>query len=326
MNVCLSHDFELEQVVQEIKRIDAKKVLVQLPEGFKQCFHYLVEKLKENIGKDVEFLLSLNPSYGPCLTDEYGARDTNADLIIHFGHTNYPYYKPLTRTLFIPVEFTEADKNKIISILQSICTEWSRLCIVSSSQHIKLSNALVKELNKCRAIYKGTVYGCTKIDIKDCDSLVVIAGGRFLCIAQYLMYLNIRTDLRLYCIDPYTSTLWNPREEVEKLLRIRFWKIHEALKGRRWLIVSGFYGQSRSELVNTLVEELNKRGFKVFVSKVLKLDRETLINISSMFDVVVVASCPYLAFDFKDLDVPVLTIGEALTILNKVVDGYIYPW
>ncbi|MEM2512102.1 MAG: diphthamide synthesis protein, partial [Ignisphaera sp.] len=116
------------------------------------------------------------------------------------------------------------------------------------------------------------------------------------------------------------------KEEIRKILSTRIWKIHEALNKQRWLIVIGFYGQSRNELVKLLVNKLRERGFDVSVAKVLKIDRESLLNLGSSFDVVVIASCPYLAFDFYDLDIPVLTIGEALMIINGDMSRYIYPW
>jgi len=326
MSVCLDHDFELQSVVKEIERHNAKRILIQLPEGFKQCFNYLVEKLREHLSREVEVILSLNPSFGPCLVDEYSAREVNADLVIHFGHTEYTYYKPAVKTLFIPVEFSGIDVAKLVSILNNFCTLNSRICLVSSSQHIRLCNNLVKLFNKCGITYRGVVFGCTKVDTKDCDILVVVGGGRFLCVSQYLMNLDSKLSLATYCIDPYTYSLWDPKEEVEKMMRVRVWKIYNALNSRRWLIVSGFYGQARDNFVRILAEELKKRGFEVSVAKVLKLDREMLVNISSLFDVIVIASCPYLAFDFQDLEIPVLTVGEAFVILSNAINRYRYPW
>jgi 2-(3-amino-3-carboxypropyl)histidine synthase len=325
MSVCSEHDFELEYVAQVVESHNVKKILVQLPEGFKQCFNYIVEKLREYLSREVEVVLSLNPSYGPCLVDEYSAEELKTDLIIHFGHTEYPFYNPSVKTLFIPVEFVNIDLEKIMSILTNLCSQDKKLCLLSSSQHIKLCNRLTSLSSKCRIVYKGVVYGCTKAGTEECDVLVVVGGGRFLCISQYLMYLR-KSSSTVLCLDPYSYTLWNPKEDVEKILRIRIWKMYNSLNRRRWLIISGFYGQAREKLVNTLVEELKRKNFEVAIAKVLKIDRETLINISNSFDVVVIASCPYLAFDFQDLDIPILTIGEAFAVLNNDIDRYRYPW
>lgn len=326
MSVCLEHNFELDFIAHELKKIKAKRILVQLPEGFRICIDLITQKLREHLGEDIEILYSLNPAYGPCLVDEYGADEVGADIIIHFGHVEYPFYRPSTRTMFIPVEFQAADADKARSLLNTVCKENIRVCLASTSQHIKLCKRLEEIPNKCQVTYKGVVYGCTAFDTENCDILVVVAGGRFSCLSQYLTLFQKEHNLIVYCLDPYVNTLWDPKEEIKKILSIRIWKIHEALNKRRWLIVAGFYGQSRNELVKLLVNKLRKRGFEVSVAKALKIDRESLLNLGSSFDVVVIASCPYLAFDFYDLDIPVLTIGEALMIINGDMSRYIYPW
>jgi len=69
MSVCLEHNFELDLIAQELKKIKAKRILVQLPEGFRICINFITQKLREHIGEDLEILYSLNPAYGPCLVD-----------------------------------------------------------------------------------------------------------------------------------------------------------------------------------------------------------------------------------------------------------------
>lgn len=326
MSVCLEHDFELDLLAQELKKIKARRILVQLPEGFRVCIDLITRKLREHVGEDLEVLYSLNPAYGPCLVDEYSAKEVNADIVVHFGHVEYPFYRPSMRTMFIPVEFQAVDIDKVRSLLNLVCRDDVKVCLVSTSQHIRLCKRLEEISGKCRVVYKGVVYGCTVSNIENCDTLVVVAGGRFNCLSQYLSLLRGDHNLAIHCLDPYTNTLWNPEEEVRKILRVRMWKIHNAFNKRKWLIITGFYGQSRNELMDILVNKLRERGFEVFVSKVLKIDRESLINLGSSFDVVVIASCPYLAFDFYDMDIPVLTIGEAFMVLNGNTSRYIYPW
>ncbi|MEM1644544.1 MAG: 2-(3-amino-3-carboxypropyl)histidine synthase subunit 1/2 [Ignisphaera sp.] len=326
MSICSEHDFKLDLLAQELKKIKARKILMQLPEGFRVCIDLITRKLREYVGEDLEVLYSLNPAYGPCLVDEHSAEEVNADVIIHFGHAEYPFYRPSIRVMFIPVEFQAVDIDKVRSLLNLVCKDNTKVCLVSTSQHIRLCKRLEEISNKCQIVYKGVVYGCTTSDIENCDTLVVVAGGRFNCLSQYLALLKRDHNLTIYCLDPYINILWNPAEEIRKILSVRMWKIYNAFGKRRWLIITGFYGQSRDELTKLLVNKLKERGFEVFVSRVLKIDRELLINLRSSFDVVVIASCPYLAFDFYDLDIPVLTVGEAFMVINGDTSRYIYPW
>uniref|UniRef100_A0A7C2V9D4 2-(3-amino-3-carboxypropyl)histidine synthase n=1 Tax=Ignisphaera aggregans TaxID=334771 RepID=A0A7C2V9D4_9CREN len=326
MDVCLDHDFDLVKVVEEIRKAKARKILVQLPEGFHRCFNSISHALKSSIGNNLEIFLSLNPSYGPCLIDEHTANEINADMIVHFGHVEYPYYRPRVRVLYVPVEYKGVDMHRVKELLASLCREGEKLCIVSTSQHIELCKKLEKELSDCNISYRGTVFGCTHADVRSCSTLLVIAGGRFSCIAQGLQLQSRGSGLRIMCLDPYTYRLWNPAEELVKILRVRMWKVHKALEGKRWLIVSGTYGQSRKELVDMLLNKLREKGFEVDVAKVLRLDRDSIVNIGSSYDVVVVVSCPYQAFDFYDLEVPIITVGEAFMVLAGNIERYIYPW
>lgn len=326
MDVCSEHDFGLSSVVQKIREVNAKTIVVQLPNGFQKCFDYIAQKIKDYVGAQLKIVLSLNPSYGSCLVDEHTAEEIGADIIIHFGHVIYPLYTPRIRTLFIPVEYKGVDINKIKMLFKNICTDYSkRICIASSSQHIELSKDI--ELSDgCSYVYKGVAFGCIPVDVSGCDALVVVAGGRFSCLSQYLALITQNSNLPIYCLDPYSYSLWRPENEVNKFIKVRMWKIFKAMEGKRWLIIMGFYGQARHKIVDVLANKLRSRGFEVSIAKVLKLDRDTIVNLGKGFDVIVVASCPYLAFDFYDMDPPILTIGEAFMVSTGNTERYVYPW
>lgn len=325
MDFCLDYDFEFERVIQKIKEINAKTIVIQLPDGFQRCADYVIQKLKEYSGRELEIILSLNPSYGPCLIDEYSAFEVNADMIVHFGHIEYPLYRPRITTLFIPVEYKAFDVNKIRSLIRSVCRKGKKICITSTSQHIGLSKSL-EDTDECSYKYTGVAFGCIPVNPDECDIVVVIAGGRFGCVSQYLILTSKDIRTTVYCLDPYSYKLWNPENEYSKFMKIRMWKVYEAATRRKWLIVTGYYGQARHELVNTLIDKLRSRGVEIEVAKVLKLSRDVIENLGKGFEVIVIASCPYLAFELYDMDKPVLTIGEALMIANDDMERYVYPW
>lgn len=327
MSFCLDYDFEIERIAQEIRSARPRKILIQLPNGLQRCFDYITQRLREYISReDTEIVLSLNPSHGPCLVDEYVANEVRADLIVHFGHTEYPLHKPGVKTLFVPVEYKSVDIDKIRSLLDSLCTSETTICLVSTSQHIKLCKEIEMKNARCRIVYRGVVFGCIPANSDNCSTLVVVAGGRFSCVSQSLALWSKHQGLQIYCLDPYTYNLWDPKSEYLRLLKIRLWKVNKALSGRKWLIITGFYGQSRTEIVYSLAKKLEESGFEVSISKVFRLSQDVIENLGSSFDAIVIASCPYLAFDLYDLDIPVLTVGEALMILSNSMDRYIYPW
>ncbi|MBC7131412.1 diphthamide synthesis protein, partial [Candidatus Bathyarchaeota archaeon] len=80
------YDFEEERVKQEILRLDAKKVLLQLPEGLKNEGIRLA-KILEKIG--VLPVISADPCYGACDLATDVAESLNLDLIVHYGHSRF---------------------------------------------------------------------------------------------------------------------------------------------------------------------------------------------------------------------------------------------
>lgn len=324
MDICKEFDFEIDKIVKIVLEKKPRRILIQLPDGFRKCFNYISQAIENSIKESINIIFSLNPSYGPCLVDEHSARDVNADLIIHFGHTEYPLYKPSIDTVFIPVEYRGVDLEKIRNLINDICFQDNKICVTATAQHISLAKNLNKK--ECKIMFKGVALGCIPIDTNECDVLVVIAGGMFNCISQYLAAKNRNPKLNIFCLDPYNYRLWSPLKEIDRIIRVRLWKISKASEGRKWLIVTGFYGQSRDVLVEKLIRKAESRGISIDVAKIFKLDRNVIIDMLDSYDAIIVASCPYLAFDFYDIDIPVITIGEAFMILDGDYNRYVYPW
>uniref|UniRef100_A0A7C5XNJ5 2-(3-amino-3-carboxypropyl)histidine synthase n=1 Tax=Ignisphaera aggregans TaxID=334771 RepID=A0A7C5XNJ5_9CREN len=329
MEFCNEFDFEIEKVVKAIKTNDVRKVYIQSSEGFQRCLKLVIDRIRDLLDREIEIFISANPSYGSCLVDEFGAKDINADLIIHFGHTPYPNYSYSVKTLFIPVEYIQVNYVKLLEAIENLCQDDShKICLATTPQHISMAKSICDNIKKCRCIYKGIILGCYPVVSEGCNELIVISGGKFHCIVQSLFESSYGKQTKILCLDPYNYNLWDPTKDVEKILRVRMWKMHQAIDAKNWLIIDGFYGQHREKLLSQLTEMFKVHNKYFTIVKVLKLDRDFLINMEANknFDAIVIVSCPYLAFDFADFDKPVLTVGETFAILNNDINRYIYPW
>ncbi len=315
---CSDYDFEINRIVSSICRHKAKRVVLQAAEGFQRCLTYIVEEIRDRI-KDVEVFVSANPSYGSCLVDEFSVAELNADLLIHIGHDEYPFYKPRIPVVFVRAEYRYSED--VAKALSEIVDE--DVCVVSSYQHVQLAQRIAQEK---RAKYLGIVLGCVQPDVRGCKRIVVVAGGDFHCVALALKYYNAAEHI--LCFDPYTSRQWSVTKEVEHLLRVRMWKVFRCIDARKWLIVDGFYGQSRPKLVNEIVDRIRALGGTAVVAKALRIDEAVLRNLGvESFDCVVITACPRIAIDdLSKMETPVLTPGEALMVLNRRFDRYVYPW
>ncbi len=79
----LGFDFEEERIKHEITKLDAKRVLLQLPEGLKPEAPKLA-KIIEKCGAVA--IISADPCYGACDIAVGEAEGLGVDLIVHFGH------------------------------------------------------------------------------------------------------------------------------------------------------------------------------------------------------------------------------------------------
>ena len=79
----MEYDLELEKAVKEIKKLKAKKVLIQLPDGLKPEATKIVNYLKEKTKADI--FIWLGSCYGAC--DIPNTKDF--DLLIQWGHSKW---------------------------------------------------------------------------------------------------------------------------------------------------------------------------------------------------------------------------------------------
>lgn len=79
-------DFELEKVVAEIKENNAKKVLIQLPDGLKPKAMQIENVLRQKTGAEV--MVWLGSCFGACDIPAE-VEKLGVDLVVQFGHSEY---------------------------------------------------------------------------------------------------------------------------------------------------------------------------------------------------------------------------------------------
>ncbi|HIH32090.1 TPA: hypothetical protein HA235_05270 [Candidatus Woesearchaeota archaeon] len=82
------YDLELDKVVSEIKKEQAKKILIQLGEGLKPRAIEIQEHIQAEMKNDApEIFFWLNSCYGKCdIPDILESRKNEFDMLIQFGH------------------------------------------------------------------------------------------------------------------------------------------------------------------------------------------------------------------------------------------------
>ncbi|HJX49912.1 MAG TPA: diphthamide synthesis protein [Candidatus Nanoarchaeia archaeon] len=81
------YDLELDKVIANIKKNNAKLVLLQFPDGLKLYATAVVDYLREQTKGKVEFIIWMESCFGACDTPILGKElEKKIDLIIQFGH------------------------------------------------------------------------------------------------------------------------------------------------------------------------------------------------------------------------------------------------
>ena len=94
-------DFEEERIKEEITKLGAKRVLLQLPEGLKPEGPRLA-KIIEKCGALP--IISADPCYGACDVAVNEAESLGVDLVVHFGHSKLGHADRILKSCFLPCQ------------------------------------------------------------------------------------------------------------------------------------------------------------------------------------------------------------------------------
>lgn len=84
MSLNSEYDFEINHIIGEIKKNNAKFVGLQFPDGLKKYAVEIADKIEKKTG--AKTVIFTDPVYGACDTKENDAKTLGLDMIIHFGH------------------------------------------------------------------------------------------------------------------------------------------------------------------------------------------------------------------------------------------------
>ena len=80
------YSLEIEKVIEEIKNSNAKRVLLQLPEGLKPKAKEIVDSIEVNC--DCEVFIWFGDCFGACDLP-LGIDELGIDIVFHFGHNEF---------------------------------------------------------------------------------------------------------------------------------------------------------------------------------------------------------------------------------------------
>ena len=316
-------DLEEERLGEEIKKRGAKRVLLQLPDGLKPLAARLAS-IVERAGASV--IISGEPCYGACDVALAEAKELNADLIIHYGHTM------MLRDLNIPTIYFEAHAEipveeavrKAIDLLKP----WRRIGLATTVQHVKKLEAARRILssagkevhvgNASSMLHPGQVLGCDYTNAKaisqNVEAFLFVGGGRF-----HPLGLALTTMKPVVAADPFECRAYSLDADARRILRQRWAEIEEARKAETYGVIIGLKpGQKRLREAFRIKNKIEEAGKKAYLISLREITDQMLRNFRE-FEAYINTACPRISIDeataFRQ---PVLTLKEAYVMLGEM--------
>jgi 2-(3-amino-3-carboxypropyl)histidine synthase len=314
-------DFEEERIKQEIAKLNAKRVLLQMPEGLKPEAPR-ISKYVERAGALP--IVSGDPCYGACDVATSEAENLGVDLIIHFGHAKLLKHEKIP-TIYLEARATVNVDAAILSSIQ-LLSGYTRIGLATTVQHVQTLDGVRELLTRAgktivvgdagNLAYPGQVIGCDYSNVKsiisDVDAFLFVGGGRF-----HALGVALATSKPTIIADPYSQAAYAIDAEVQRILKQRFASIQQAQDAKSYgILISLKPGQKHFEealKIKETIEKMDKAAYLLAVREVLP----EVLNEFPTIDAFVNTACPRISLDdaskFKK---PVLTVNEF-----KVISG-----
>lgn len=302
----MDYDFELDRVRKEIKKRNAKKVLVQLPEGLKQYSKHILDEL----GVICEPVLSADACYGACDVQVL----PGFDLTVHFGHSEFisQNTKGLKNVIYVNCK-SNLDIKPVVE--KAIPKLGKRVGIITTAQHVHKVDEVRKLLEKAgkkvfvgksktHASKEGQILGCdvnAALEVEgNVDSYLYIGSGRF-------HPLGLKSNKLIIQANPYSEKVNVIKPgETDKEMWIRKEKAHKAKDIA--IVISSKPGQHFSD-VDNLKKRIENGGKKSYVVSMDEITPEKLDYLP--YDAFVITACPRIVLDdWKNYKKPVLLPNE----------------
>jgi 2-(3-amino-3-carboxypropyl)histidine synthase len=298
---------EIEEAIRKLKEMNAKRILIQLPEGLKNKSLEISDLLEK---EGLEPIISLENTYGACDLRDDEALRLKCDAILHLGHNDFGFEWLKSK---IPVFYVEWFSGKIgeegFEKIEKALKDFNNIGVVYSIQYKKAFENIVEFLKKIgKKVFvggSGQTIGCnfsSALSIeKYVDVFLVVSSGKFHAIG---VALNVKKPVFVFDVEINNIQ----KIDVSKYLKIKAWnkKIFEDSKNVG-LLVSWKKGQIKDfELVKKKIESLGKR---VYVLAFDELNESLLEGLK--IDCLIDLSCPRISVDdLERYKIPIIDYSD----------------
>lgn len=340
-----NYNFEVHKTIWKIKQTEARRVLLQFPEGLIRFGPVLVNifnaYFSQGTGKnDVKFITMGDLTYGACCIDDYLASSMGCDLVIHYAHSCLVPINQLNgnmKYLYVFLDIKFVLDHVVNCVKHNFDPSTNHIALASTIQFVASVHELAKRLREdgfkitlpqSRPLSPGEVLGCTapKLD-KSVDTILFVCDGRFHL--EALMIANPK--IKAFRYDPYSRKLTHESYAFDEMYKQRISAINTAVRvmkeGGTVGIILGTLGRQGSEKVyDKLIEKLNSNTTcKIIRVLMPEVVQDTLREFEAV-DVWVQIACPRLSIDWGlFFESPLLNSYELAQSLKIVMNSQVGP-
>jgi 2-(3-amino-3-carboxypropyl)histidine synthase len=316
-------DFEEERVKQEILKLKAKRVLIQLPEGLKPEATRLAKIIERSGALPI---ISADPCYGACDLATVEAESLGVDLIIHYGHSKLLKYERVP-TIYVEARAT-MNVNAAVEKALPMLENWQKIGLTTTVQHVQTLDDVREILLRAgktvvigdagRLNYPGQVIGCDYSNAKsianDVEAFLFIGGGKF-----HALGVALSTSKPTIVADPYEKRAYSVDKEAEKIIKQRWASIEEAKTAKTFAVLVGLKpGQKKLEAALEVKKKLEESGKTACLFVAKEVTPEVLMEFPTV-EAYVNTACPRVSLDdASKFQKPVLTVNEALVVVGEL--------
>lgn len=285
----------VKDAIQCLKKLKARRVLIQFGEGLKLRVQELAKQLEK---AGMEPVLCLEPCYGACDVRDVEAKRLGCDAILHVGHEKLVESE-------LPVVyweyFLDLDPLPILRENLKKLEAYQRIGLVTSIQFVKLLGRIKeflkgvgKEVYTSKALqYEGQVLGCdlraAKAIEANVDCFLCVSAGKFYAIG--IMWCTEKPVLNL---DVERGTIEELKELKLKLQHLIAWNLRQFQEAKRvGVLLSWKPGQLYKGF--ELKKRIERMGKEVYL---LAMDEVVPEKIEGLkLDALINCACPRIGID-----------------------------
>ena len=318
------YDLELERLKEIVREGKAKRILVQLPFGLRK---YALEIARAAEEAGTLPIIHADPCHGACDIPLWAAEVLNADLIVHYGHSEM-----FSRPSGPPVYYFEArmslDIEEAVRKALELLEPYGPIGLATTVQHAgslgrvaELARSAGHEVFIGRAggqvRYDGQVLGCDFTTVRAVQEQVdafLVLGSKF-----HAVGVAIVTGKPTVMANPYERVAEDVGREARRVLARRYASVEEAREARCFGIILGLkLGQFRPQVALRAMELVKESGWEAILLAANEIRPEYLADFEDI-DAFVNTACPRLSLeDAGAFGRPLLTYPELLVALGHL--------